>query len=75
MKDLVLNVQWRHAHPPTDGVSQIGFTNSDTGEVIRMNISVEHQRQLVGAIIGFVDANPTDLRECLSRIDQRQTSD
>jgi hypothetical protein len=74
MGESLLNVQWRHVYPPKDGVGQIGFTDLDTGEVIRMRISVEHMRHLAGAIIGYIDANPSDLQECLKRINQRQTN-
>lgn len=73
MTDQVLNVRWRHVHPPKDGVSQIGFTNADTGEVIRMHLSVECQRRLAEAITGYVDAIPGHRQECRAPLNQHPT--
>ncbi len=74
MSDQVLNVEWRHVLSPKDGVGQIGFTDTATGHVIRLNMPVESMESVVGGVTDFVTPNPDSLRGFLERIGQLQKS-
>ena len=64
---LVENAKWRNTFPPKDGKVQLGFINAETGQVIRLNMQVEEAQQVMGTLMGYLDAIPSDLQEYLNR--------
>lgn len=66
--ELMLNtVTWRHVMAPRDGITQLGFNDSETGGVIRLNMSVAEAQQVIGALMQYIDPMPADLQVCLER--------
>lgn len=74
MEQPVLNAKWRHVLNPKDDVCQVGFSTA-SGEVIRLNISVECAAQLMGALTDALDATREYLPESPAQLGRLQTND
>lgn len=63
----IKNVAWRHVMAPKDGVVQLGFTDAETGQVIRLNMRTEEAQKVIGAFMDYLDPTAADLQVYLDR--------
>lgn len=63
----IKNVAWRHVMAPKDGVVQLGFTDAETGQVIRLNMRAEEAQKVIGAFMDYLDPTAADLQVYLNR--------